>query len=88
MQDDHRDVEYRLEKMQRPDQDTLKAMVLLEGDKRMEKILKWFDNSYRQIMKKELGERVEFNAGRAAELFDILDTLENAREILKEHDGH
>lgn len=74
--------------MQRPDQDTLKAMVLLEGDKRMEKILKWFDNSYRQIMKKELGERVEFNAGRAAELFDILDTLENAREILKEHDGH
>ena len=70
--------------MQRPDEETLNAIVALEGDNRWEKVRQWIKDSHNQIMK-ELAMMTVFNAGRVAELWDLNNKIDTARKELNLH---
>jgi len=68
--------------MQRPDEQTLNAIVSLEGDNRWEKIHQWIKDSLNQATK-ELATNSVFNGGRVAELFDLISKINTARKDLE-----
>ncbi len=67
--------------MQRPDEETLNAIVSLEGDNRWEKVHQWIKDSHNQAVKDLIGNTI-FNAGRVAELFDLIGKIDTARKEL------
>ena len=69
-----------------PDEETLRAIVTIEGNPNWEMILSWINNSVWQIHR-ELGTNSIFNAGRIAELLDIQNKIASARVTLKNING-
>lgn len=64
--------------MKRPDEDTLRALVALQGNPNWERVLFWIRETYNQAMA-NLGENTTFNAGRAAEIHDFLKNVHESR---------
>lgn len=69
--------------MQRPDEEILRAIVSLENDPRGVKIFEWFRASL-DIAEKALHENTVFNAGRVAELADLVRQCVEARQNLNQ----
>lgn len=67
--------------MIKPDEEILRALASLGSTPRDEIILKWFRASHDAVMK-SIGDNTVFNAGRAAELYDILKHIQTARANL------
>jgi hypothetical protein len=67
--------------MIQPDEEILSAILNLRGDPRWEKVLTWFDASL-SYAEKALVENTVFNAGRVAELADLEEKIDTAREVL------
>jgi hypothetical protein len=67
--------------MIRPDEETLRALVGLGGDPRWEKVKAWFKKSLVSA-EKALGDNTIFNAGRVAEVADLNEKIETAKEVL------
>ena len=61
------------------DENTLRAIVDLQGNPNWEKIFSWIKAS-RDFAIKALNENTVFNSGRVAEIQDIIDKVETARE--------
>ena len=68
-------------RMQRPDEEILNAIVSLEGDTRWERVHQWFLGSLVHGMK-ELGSNTVFNSGRVAELWDLNHKITTAKKEL------
>lgn len=69
--------------MQRPDEEILRAIVSLENDPRGVRIFEWFRASL-DIAEKALYENTVFNAGRVAELADLVRQFVEARQNLEQ----
>jgi len=67
--------------MIRPDEETLRALVSLGGDPRWEKVRGWFKKSLVSA-EKALGDNTVFNAGRVAEVADLSEKIDTAKEVL------
>ena len=68
-----------------PDEETLRAIVAIEGNPNWDMILLWINDSIWSIHK-ELGVN-HFNAGRIAELMDIQHKIASARVTLRNITG-
>jgi len=69
-----------------PDEETLRAIISIEGNPNWDAITKWIDDSLWQIHR-ELGSNSVFNAGRIAELLDIQNKIASARGTLRNITG-
>ena len=67
--------------MIRPDEETLSALLNLRGDPRWEKVREWFKASL-SYAQKALADNTVFNGGRVAELADLEEKIETAKEVL------
>lgn len=67
--------------MQRPDEETLRAIIRFENDPMGAKVFEWFQNSL-NIAEKSLYENTVFNAGRVAELADLVRNFVEAKKNL------
>ena len=69
-----------------PDEETLRAIVGIEGNPNWETIMRWINDSVWQIHR-ELGSNSIFNAGRIAELMDLQNKIASARVTLRNITG-
>jgi len=74
--------------MIRPDERTLLAMESLRGNRDWEIVVEWFRKSLGQVfieqgMFSQDMARYPFNAGRNAELKELVNTIDKARETLE-----
>lgn len=69
-----------------PDEETLRAIVGIEGNPNWDKIMAWINDSGWQIHR-ELGTNSIFNAGRIAELLDLQNKIASARVTLRNITG-